>query len=91
MQSGDAVCSPIIVAFCAVLELVAQGPLCPQRPSFVQVPIPDHLDLYHLSEEVAPTERTALETVTSISGSAVLDHIPCFVLLLNLFGCPVKV
>lgn len=28
-----------------------------------EVPIPDHLDLYHLSEEVAPTDRTALETV----------------------------
>lgn len=29
----------------------------------MQVPIPDHLDLYHLSEEVAPSGRTALETV----------------------------
>ncbi len=29
----------------------------------VQVPIPDHMDLYHLSEEVEPTPRTALETV----------------------------
>jgi hypothetical protein len=33
----------------------------------LQVPIPDHLDLYHLSEEVAPTDRTALETVTGPS------------------------
>lgn len=30
---------------------------------FPQVPIPDHMDLYHLSEEVEPTPRTALETV----------------------------
>ncbi len=35
----------------------------PQVLANREVPIPDHLDLYHLSEEVAPTERTALETV----------------------------
>lgn len=28
-----------------------------------EVPIPDHMDLYHLCEEAAPTDRTALETV----------------------------
>lgn len=28
-----------------------------------EVPIPDHMDLYHLCEEAAPTSRTALETV----------------------------
>lgn len=39
----------------------------------VQVPIPDHLDLYHLAEEVAPTDRTALETVNSRS----LSMYPC--------------
>lgn len=56
-------------------QLVAQGPLSPQRLFFSQVPIPDHLDLYHLSEEVAPTDRTALETVMSYSGCAV-NHVP---------------
>lgn len=28
-----------------------------------EVPIPEHMDLYHLCEEAAPTARTALETV----------------------------
>ena len=28
-----------------------------------EVPIPEHMDLYHLCEEAAPTSRTALETV----------------------------
>ncbi|KAL3154860.1 hypothetical protein ABBQ38_011402 [Trebouxia sp. C0009 RCD-2024] len=28
-----------------------------------EVPIPEHMDLYHLCEEAAPTDRTALETV----------------------------
>lgn len=28
-----------------------------------EVPIPDHMDLYHLCEETDPTDRTALETV----------------------------
>lgn len=28
-----------------------------------EVPIPDHMDLYHLCEEASPTDRTALETV----------------------------
>lgn len=27
----------------------------------VQVPIPDHMDLYHLHEEAEPSDRTALE------------------------------
>mgnify|MGYP006082337465 CR=1 FL=1 len=32
-----------------------------------EIPIPDHLDMYHLREEAEPSERTALE--------AVVDHI----------------
>ena len=28
-----------------------------------EVPIPEHVDLYHLHEEAAPTDRTALESV----------------------------
>ena len=31
------------------------------------MPIPEHVDVYHLREEAEPTERTALE--------AVVDHI----------------
>jgi hypothetical protein len=31
------------------------------------VPIPDHLDIYHLDSEAEPSDRTALE--------AVVDHI----------------
>lgn len=34
---------------------------------FAQVPIPMHMDLYHLKEEAEPSDRTALE--------AVVDHI----------------
>jgi Na+-transporting methylmalonyl-CoA/oxaloacetate decarboxylase gamma subunit len=32
-----------------------------------EVPIPDHLDMYHLHQEAEPSDRTALE--------AVVDHI----------------
>lgn len=32
-----------------------------------EVPIPDHLDIYHLHQEAEPSDRTALE--------AVIDHI----------------
>jgi ATP-binding cassette subfamily F protein 2 len=32
-----------------------------------EVPIPDHLDMYHLHQEAEPSDRTALE--------AVIDHI----------------
>ena len=43
------------------------GPACADQLDYAtalqQVPIPDHMDLYHLSEEVEPTPRTALETV----------------------------
>lgn len=43
-----------------------------------QVPIPDHLDLYHLAEEVAPTDRTALETVSSQRSHA---RLPTYVVI----------
>ena len=29
----------------------------------LQVPIPQHMDLYHLQEEAEPSDRTALESV----------------------------
>ena len=32
-----------------------------------EVPVPDHMDLYHLHQEAAPTDRTALESVGSRS------------------------
>ena len=44
-------------------------------PVDVQVPIPDHLDLYHLAEEVAPTDRTALETVSNDTGVLLVAEI----------------
>jgi ATP-binding cassette subfamily F protein 2 len=39
----------------------------PSLPPLRQVPIPNHMDLYHLREEAEPSDRTALE--------AVVDHI----------------
>lgn len=33
------------------------------RLASLQVPIPEHMDLYHLQEEAEPTNRTALESV----------------------------
>ena len=32
-------------------------------PPLSQVPIPDHIDLYHLDCEAEPSDRTALESV----------------------------
>ena len=40
-----------------------------------QVPIPDHMDLYHLHQEAEPSDRTALQ--------AVVDHIEAEVARLN--------
>jgi ATP-binding cassette subfamily F protein 2 len=44
-------------------------------PPFPQVPIPGHMDLYHLREEAEPSDRTALE--------AVIDHIKAEMARLN--------
>ena len=41
----------------------------------VQVPIPDHMDIYHLHQEAEPSDRTALQ--------AVVDHIEAEVARLN--------
>ena len=41
-----------------------------------QVPIPDHMDIYHLHEEAQPSDRTALQ--------AVVDHIVAEVCVLAL-------
>ena len=40
-----------------------------------QVPIPDHMDLYHLHQEAEPSDRTALQSV--------VDHIEAEVARLN--------
>lgn len=45
-----------------LLMLMLRVALC-----FREVPIPDHLDMYHLHQEAEPSDRTALE--------AVVDHI----------------
>jgi len=45
-----------------LLMLMRRVALC-----FREVPIPDHLDMYHLHQEAEPSDRTALE--------AVVDHI----------------
>lgn len=34
----------------------------------VQVPIPEHMDLYHLHQEAEPSGRTALESVVVCCG-----------------------
>lgn len=41
----------------------------------VQVPIPEHMDIYHLHQEAEPSDRTALQ--------AVVDHIEAEVARLN--------
>ena len=38
-----------------------------------QVPIPEHMDLYHLHQEAEPSDRTALESVVVSCGP---DHEP---------------
>ena len=35
----------------------------PHSRAALQVPIPQHMDLYHLQEEAEPSDRTALESV----------------------------
>lgn len=40
-----------------------------------QVPIPDHMDIYHLHQEAEPSDRTALQ--------AVVDHIEAEMARLN--------
>ena len=41
----------------------------------MQVPIPEHMDIYHLHQEAEPSDRTALQ--------AVVDHIEAEVARLN--------
>ena len=36
----------------------------------LQVPIPEHMDLYHLHQEAEPSDRTALESVVVRCGPA---------------------
>lgn len=55
-----------------------------------EVPIPEHMDLYHLCEEAAPTSRTALETVVDYIKDEVarltVSHLPFSVYTWP--GCP---
>ncbi len=37
--------------------------MTPRDPAPRQVPIPEHMDLYHLHQEAEPSDRTALEAV----------------------------
>ena len=67
----------------------AGGALCQGRvlslfspPPLRQVPIPNHMDLYHLREEAEPSDRTALE--------AVVDHIKEEMARLNVRGLLVQ-
>ena len=53
----------IVVVF---ISYPIHSPIPPPCPSN-QVPIPDHIDLYHLDCEAEPSDRTALE--------AVIDHL----------------
>lgn len=42
-----------------------RAPMVTHGCVFAQVPIPDHMDLYHLHEEAEPSDRTALEVSTA--------------------------
>lgn len=53
----------------------ALRPVTLTRRLCTQVPIPMHMDLYHLREEAEPSDRTALE--------AVIDHIKAEMARLN--------
>lgn len=33
-----------------------------------EVPIPEHIDIYHLTREMAPSEKTALQCVMEVDG-----------------------
>ena len=52
-----------------------------------EVPIPDHMDLYHLCEEAAPTSRTALETVVDYIKDEVNRLTVSFKICLQLYVC----
>ncbi len=54
----------------------------------LQVPIPEHMDLYHLHQEAEPSDRTALESVVVCPPTAVtvLLRGPVAQLLLRLVG-----
>ena len=36
------------------------------KRSFLQVPIPEHIDIFYLSREMAPVDKTALECVMEV-------------------------
>ena len=56
--------------------LVTRNPTIPLSiHQWLQVPIPDHMDIYHLHQEAEPSDRTALQ--------AVVDHIEAEVARLN--------
>ncbi len=53
----------------------SEGTVALSVHSWLQVPIPDHMDIYHLHQEAEPSDRTALQ--------AVVDHIEAEVARLN--------
>lgn len=50
-----------------------------------EVPIPEHIDIYHLSREMAPSEKTALQCVMEVDEERIklereaerLAHLDC--------------
>jgi len=40
-----------------------------------EVPIPEHIDIYHLQHEMAPSDKTALQSVMDVDSERVrLEH-----------------
>ena len=37
-----------------------------------ELPIPDHIDIFHLTEEYPATDKTALEAVTEVKSNKLL-------------------
>lgn len=37
-----------------------------------EVPIPEHIDIYHLTREMAPSEKTALECVMEVDEQRIM-------------------
>lgn len=37
-----------------------------------EVPIPEHIDIYHLTREMAPSDKTALQCVMEVDGERIM-------------------
>ncbi len=46
-----------------------------------ELPIPDHIDIFHLDEEAEPSDRTALEAVIDVVRDKVVINISHFLLI----------